>query len=342
MKIKRITALGCAAAMVSVLLLVGCQKKEIEKVDHGVIRIAYNNAEDYPHFKALKWSSEEIEKVTDGRFTVKIYSNGTLGDQRAALELTQNNAVQMCVANATIVESYNGDFSVLSMPYLFKDSDHQREAYTSGILDDLFDSTAEHDFKIVGAFGSGSRNIFCAREVREPSDLKGLKIRVMQSDNMVKMLHLMGGTGVPMSASEQYSAMQQGVVDGAESNEIDYVGKKYYEVAPVFSRTEHCFSTDFVVASTQFLESLSEEDKELVEGVMDECVEKEFDFWAEMVEDSIEQAQSLGIEFIDDVDKDAFAESFTEFQESIANSNDMTKSVYEAIVSLRSEGEENE
>ena len=75
---------------------------------------------------------------------------------------------------------------------------------------------------------------------------------------------------------------------------------------------------------------------------MDECVEKEFDFWAEMVEDSIEQAQSLGIEFIDDVDKDAFAESFTEFQESIANSNDMTKSVYEAIVSLRSEGEENE
>ena len=120
-----------------------------------------------------------------------------------------------------------------------------------------------------------------------------------------------------MSASEQYSAMQQGVVDGAESNEIDYVGKKYYEVAPVFSRTEHCFSTDFVVASTQFLESLSEEDKELVEGVMDECVEKEFDFWAEMVEDSIEQAQSLGIEFIDDVDKELSRRALQNFRNQL-------------------------
>ena len=342
MKLKRIVAFCCAAAMLSVMFLSGCQNKEIEKVDHGVIRIAYNNAENYPHFMALEWAAEEIEKVTDGRFTVKIYSNGTLGDQRAALELTQNNAVQMCVANATIVESYNGDFSVLSMPFLFKDSTHQREAYTSGILDDLFNSTSDYDFKIVGAFGSGSRNIFCDRAVREPGDLKGLKIRVMQSDNLVKMLQLMGGTGVPISASEQYSAMQQGVVDGAESNEIDYVGKKYYEVAPIFSRTEHCFSTDFVVASTQFLASLSDEDRELIEGVMDESVEKEFDFWAEMVADSIEQAEALGIEFIDDVDKDAFAESFTDFQQSIANENDMTKSVYDAIVSLRSEGTNHE
>lgn len=342
MKLKRIVAAGCAALMVSVMFLTGCQKKDVEIVDHGVIRVAYNNAEDYPHFQALEWAASEIEKVTDGRFTVKIYSNGTLGDQRAALELTQNNAVQMCVANATIVESYNADFSVLSMPFLFKDSGHQREAYTSGILDDLFHSTSEYEFQIVSAFGSGSRNIFCDRAVREPGDLKGLKIRVMQSDNMVKMLQLMGGTGVPMSASEQYSAMQQGVVDGAESNEIDYVGKKYYEVAPVFSRTEHCFSTDFVVASTQFLASLSEGDRELIEGVMDECVEKEFDFWAKMVEESIEEAEALGIEFVDDVDKEAFAESFTEFQESIANSNEMTKSVYDAIVSLRTEGQDNE
>lgn len=342
MKLKKIVAMGCSAVLLSVMFLSGCQQKKTEKLDHGVIRIAYNNAEEYPHFQALEWAAEEIKKVTDGRFTVKIYSNGTLGDQRAALELTQNNAVQMCVANATIVESYNRDFSVLSMPYLFEDSNHQKVAYTSGVLDKLFDSTSEYDFKIVGAFGSGSRNIFCDREVREPEELKGLKIRVMQSDNMVKMLQLMGGTGVPMSASEQYSAMQQGVVDGAESNEIDYVGKKYYEVAPVFSRTEHCFSTDFVVASTQFLASLSDEDRALIEGVMEESVEKEFDFWAQMVADSIEQAERIGIEFVDDVNKDAFAKSFTEFQESIANENEMTKSVYNAIVSLGTEEKNNE
>lgn len=306
-----------------------------------VIRIAYNNIVDYPHYKALEWAAEEIEKQSNGKYTVKIYPNGTLGDQRASLELTQNNAVQMCVANATMVESYNHDFAVLSMPYLFEDSAHQREAYTSGMLDDLFATTEEYDFTIMGAFGSGSRNIFCGREVRSPEDMSGLKVRVMQSDVMVEMLSLMGGTGVPMSASEQYSAMQQGVVDGAESNEIDYVGQKYYEVAPIFSRTEHCFSTDFVVASTEFMESLPEEDRTMIESIMDEAVEQEFDFWAMMVEESIQEAEEIGITFVDDVDKEAFAANFVEFQESIANESEMTKQVYEDIKALR-EGENNE
>lgn len=170
---KKLFATLVSVSLLSTMVLSGCgQNSTDEKVTSGVIRIAYNNIENYPHYKGLERAAQEIEDRSDGRFTVKIYSNGTLGDQRAALELTQNNAVQMCVANATMVESYNHDFSVLSMPYLFEDSDHQREAYTNGMLDELFDSTEEYDFKIVGAFGSGSRNIFCEKAVRTPEDLK--------------------------------------------------------------------------------------------------------------------------------------------------------------------------
>ena len=339
---KRLFTVLISASLSSMIVLSGCtQKPSDETITNGVIRIAYNNIEDYPHYKGLERAAQEIENNSDGRFEVKIYSNGTLGDQRAALELTQNNAVQMCVANATMIESYNRDFSVLSMPYLFEDSDHQREAYTNGMLEELFNSTEKHNFKIVGAFGSGSRNNFCEKAIREPSDLNGLKIRVMQSDNMVKMLQLMGGTGVPMSASEQYSAMQQGVVDGAESNEIDYVGKKYYEVAPVFSRSEHCFSTDFVVASTKFMNSLSEDDRKMIEDAMAVGVETEFDSWKQMVNESIAEAKEKGIEFVEDVNKEAFAANFKEFQEQIANENDVTRKVYDEIKALR-KGDSNE
>lgn len=333
---KRVGKYFCSILILTLTVsLCACGKNGDKKITGGVIRIAYNNIVDYPHYKGLEYAAKEIEEKTDGRFKVKIYSNGTLGDQRAALELTQNNAVQMCVANATMVESYNHDFSILSMPYLFADSAHQRRVYTSDVLNDLFVSTEKYNFTILGAFGSGSRNIFCDRPVKEPGDLSGLKIRVMQSDNMVKMLELMGGTGVPMSAAEQYSAMQQGVVDGAESNEIDYVGKKYYEVAPVFSRTEHCFSTDFVVASTQFMNSLSDDDRELIREIMKDAVEHEFDSWDEMVQSSIAQAKELGVEFDDDVNKESFLNNFKEFQESIANKNETTKKVYEAIISMK-------
>lgn len=104
---KRLFAILVSVSLLSTMVLSGCgQNSTDEKVTSGVIRIAYNNIENYPHYKGLERAAQEIEDRSDGRFTVKIYSNGTLGDQRAALELTQNNAVQMCVANATMVESY--------------------------------------------------------------------------------------------------------------------------------------------------------------------------------------------------------------------------------------------
>ena len=104
---KRLFAILVSVSLLSTMVLSGCgQNSTDEKVTSGVIRIAYNNIENYPHYKGLERAAQEIEDRSDGRFTVKIYSNGTLGDQRAALELTQNNAVQMCVANATMVESW--------------------------------------------------------------------------------------------------------------------------------------------------------------------------------------------------------------------------------------------
>lgn len=301
----------------------------------ATLKVAYNNSEEYPHYKALAWAAEELESRTGGRIKMQIYPNGTLGDQRASLEMTQNNSVDMAVVNASIIESFNSDFAILSMPYLFNSTEHQRDVYTSDILDDLFATIEDDGFVIAGAFGSGSRNIFTQKEVRSPEDLKGLKIRVMQSDTMVKMLELMGGVGVPMSASEQYSAIQQGVVDGAETNEIDYIGKKFYEIAPYFSRTAHCFSTDFVVVSPKTLAALPDADRVIFDEVMDGCVEKEFDFWVEMIDEMVANSDGLGITFVDDVDLGAFKKNFLEFQEEIAGKSDVTKKIYEEVNALQ-------
>ncbi|MEA5084918.1 MAG: TRAP transporter substrate-binding protein [Lachnospiraceae bacterium] len=301
----------------------------------ATLKVAYNNTEEYPHYKALAWAAEELESRTDGRIKMQIYPNGTLGDQRASLEMTQNNSVDMAVVNASIIESFNPDFAILSMPYLFNSTEHQRAVYTSDILDDLFATVEENGFVIEGAFGSGSRNIFTKKAVRTPEDLKGLKIRVMQSDTMVKMLELMGGVGVPMSASEQYSAIQQGVVDGAETNEIDYIGKKFYEIAPYFSRTAHCFSTDFIVVSPKTLASLPDADRVIFDEVMDGCVEKEFDFWVEMIDEMVANSEGLGITFVDDVNTGAFKENFIDFQKEISGKSDITKKIYEEVNALQ-------
>lgn len=298
------------------------------------LQVAYNSSTDYPHYKTLTWAAEELEKQTNGRYTMKIFPDGQLGDQKASLELTQSGAVDMCVVNATIMESFNSDYAILSTPYLFDGDDHIRAVYTSDILDELFASTADQGFVVAAPLATGSRNIFCNKEVRTPADLSGMKFRVMQSDTMVTMLELMGGTGVPMSASEQYSAMQQGVVDGAETNPVDYVTKKYYEVCPVFSYTQHMYDTNFIVVSTKILDSMSEEDRAIFEEVMKGAGEMEFQYWDEAVQDALETAKDLDITWVEDVDRDAFAANFTDFQQEIANRSDMTKQIYDEIKAL--------
>lgn len=326
-KLMRVAALAMSSILA--FTFVGCGANE--DGDTVTLRVSYNANEEYPHYEGLAWAAEEIENRTEGRVKMEIYPNGTLGDQKSSMEMVQAGAIDLAVVNASIIESYNSDFSILSMPYFFNSVEHQRQIYTSDILDDLFETVKDYGFEIVSAFGSGSRNIFASKPVRSPEDLSRMKIRVMQSDTMVQMLKLMGGVGVPMSASEQYSAISQGVVDGAETNEIDYIGKKYYEVAPYFSRTAHCFSTDFVITSPDSVAKLSEEDQAIFYEVMDECVDIEFDSWVRMTDEMIASAEGLDVTFIDDVDVDAFKENFIEFQESIASKSDITKAIYEEV-----------
>lgn len=298
------------------------------------LQVAYNNSTDYPHYKTLTWAAEELEKQTNGRYTMTIFPDGQLGDQKASLELTQSGAVDMCVVNATIMESFNSDYAILSTPYLFSGDDHIRAVYTSDVLDDLYNSTADQGFVVAAPLATGSRNIFCNKEVRSPDDLSGMKFRVMQSDTMVTMLELMGGTGVPMSASEQYSAMQQGVVDGAETNPVDYVTKKYYEVFPIFSYTEHMYDTNFIAVSTNTLNAMSDEDRAIFEEVMAGAAEMEFEYWDEAVQAALETAKDLDITWVEDVDKEAFSSKFVDFQQEIANRSEGTKAIYAAIQEL--------
>ena len=302
------------------------------------LQVASNQSTDYPHHKVLEWVAEELATRTNGRYTMTIFPDGQLGDQKASLELTQSGAVDMCLTNSTIMESYNPDYAILSTPYLFDSDEHIRAVYSSDVLDELFESTADEGFVVATPLATGSRNIFCKKKVRTPADLEGMKFRVMQSDTMVTMLDLMGGTGVPMSASEQYSAMQQGVVDGAETNPFDYVSKKYYEVCPVFSYTEHMYDTNFIVVATATLDAMSEEDRGIFEEIMKEAAEKEFEFWDAAVADALETAKDLDITWVEDVDKEAFSVNFTDFQQEIANRSDATKAIYDAIKEMSTSG----
>lgn len=329
MKKRCLLVLGILALAVA---CTGCARKS-QQLDGGIIRIAYNQATTHPHYQALQRTGEKFEEQTGGRYKFLIYPNEVLGDQRATLELIQNGAIQMAIVNNAMVENYNKDFSILGLPYVFDSQEHQKEIFTSGVLDPLFESTKKEGFEVMAAYTAGSRNVYMDKPVTKPEDLTGRKIRVMESPTMVAMMKYMGGIGTPMSQGEVYTAIQQGVLDGGENNEITYVDLKHYEVAPYFSKTQHVMIPDLVIAESAYLDRMKPEDRELLTSLLQESVEDEFNIWNEQIEKAKQNAVEHGVTFVD-VDIRPFQENCKKLHEEAVKDSLFAKALYDEIRSM--------
>ena len=296
-------------------------------------KLAFNQSEHHPQYKALKAFGEKLKKQTNGEYVIDIAPNALLGDQRATAELVQNGIIQMALVANPIIENYNKDFAVIGLPYVYNNVKHQEAVFTSGVLDGLFKGTEVHGFKVVGAFTAGSRNIYTKKAIKTPSDLAGLKIRVMQSDTMKKMLDLMGGVGTPMPQSEVYTAVQQGVLDGGENNEVTYAGLKHYEIAPFFSYTNHLMVPDLVIINTDTYKKMSDKTKIIFNKLMKETVKEEFTVWNKSIIAAKKVAIANGATF-SDVSIKAFQDNVSPLQTDVINASKMTQKVYSDIRAL--------
>ncbi|MCF7363762.1 TRAP transporter substrate-binding protein [Vibrio diazotrophicus] len=298
------------------------------------IKAAFNQSDKHPQYLALKEFGEKLNKETDGRYKLNIFPNELLGDQRAALELVQNGAIQMAVVANPLVENYDKTFAVIGMPYVYTGSAHQEKVFTSGVLDNLFASTQKFGFEVLTAYTAGARSMYTkGNSVANVADMKGKKIRVMQSDTMIKMLSCMGGTGVPMSQGEVYTAVQQGVLDGAENNEITYADLKQYEVAPYFSATRHLMVPDLVVASSYFLSTMSKEDQATFKKLAKESTVSEFALWNAQIETAKKTAMDKGATFVE-VDIKPFQESCSALQKDLIKTPEQ-KDLFEKVAALQ-------
>lgn len=298
------------------------------------IKAAFNQSDKHPQYQSLQEFGQKLSQETDGRYKLTIYPNELLGDQRAALELVQNGAIQMAVVANPLVENYDKTFRMIGMPYVYSGPEHQEKVFTSGILDDLFASTQRYGFEVLTAYTAGARSMYTKNApTRTIAEMKGKKIRVMQSDTMIKMLSCMGGTGVPMSQGEVYTAVQQGVLDGAENNEITYADLKQYEVAPYFTATRHLMVPDLVVISSHFLNIMSKDDQATLRRLAKESTPNEFKLWKQQIEQAKALASSKGATFTE-VDIKPFQASCKKLQSELAETAEQ-RTLLEKITALQ-------
>ncbi len=306
------------------------------KQGETVLKCAFNQSAENPEAEAVRQMSDALYDATEGRYSIEVYPNELLGNQQDSLSSVQAGAVDMALVANSIVEGVNADFAVIGTPYMFDTIDDMETLFTNDnqALEDLFSSTDSSGFHVLTAYCLGARNVYTRdHAVTTPEELSGMKIRVMQSDTMIKMMNNMGGVGTPMSQGDVYSAIQTGTLDGAENNIITYMDLKQYEVAPYYSETSHLMIPDEVVISSMVYDTMSDEDKAALEQVAKESTTTAFALCKEMRATYEKDAEEAGVEIVE-VDIAPFQEACQELIERNANLSDTTKAVYEEIQKL--------
>ncbi len=317
--------------------LTGCQTSDSElgKSDEVTeIRVAFNQNENHPQYKAMKQLGEKFEEATNGRYKMTIYPNGVLGEQGSMAEFIRTGALQMAIVPCSVPEGYDSNFAIVGAPYLYDDIDHLERATLSGVFDDLFYSARKYKFEVLTVYTAGERNIYSNKPINSAADMKGRIVRVNDSSTYIEMVQLMGGTGAVMSQSEVYTALQQGVIDAAENSELVYNDFKHYEVAKYYSYTKHIVHPDVVLASTEFLDNMSSEDRAIFDKLIDESTEYEFDNFRERIAEAKETITEYGTQFCYP-DVEEFRTLCQPLITKIANQSEITKQIYDDIVSLR-------
>lgn len=195
----------------------------------------------------------------------------------------------------------------LSLPYLFKDIHQNLAVLKSDIGEDILNATIDRGFIGLTFYNSGTRNMYTKRPVKSVEDLAGMKIRVQTSKTMVKMTELLGGSPSPLSFGEIYTALQQGVVDGAENNLISYAESKHYEVAPYFTFDAHSISPDVMIMNTKAWNKLTEDEQKIIKQAALNSFDYQNKIWFETEDKLVDSLKAQGVQFFE-VDQNEFVE----------------------------------
>jgi tripartite ATP-independent transporter DctP family solute receptor len=296
------------------------------------LRLAFNQTENHPQYIAFTAMGERLSERTDGAYTIEVYPNETLGAQQEAIQLLQDGSLELAMVGGAQMENFSEDFIVFNLPFVFDSQDHQRAVTNDPeIIGELYASLEGENISVLAGLHGGIRNVYNARgPVVTPEDMAGLKIRVQESDTHIEMLNLMGGSATPMAQGEVYTALQSGVLDGAENNELVFNDLKHAEVAPYYSYTRHLMVPDYLIAHPSVLADMTEEHRAIFEEELATAVEEEGAMWLEKVEEAISAAETNGAQINDDVDAEAFRAILAPFSEESVPQSEVAQALYQA------------
>ncbi|WP_249158748.1 TRAP transporter substrate-binding protein [Bradyrhizobium tropiciagri] len=264
----------------------------------------------YPTVVATENLGKKLSAATNGRLSVQMFPSMQLGGEKETIEQTQIGAIQMLRVSAGSIGPIVDDINVVNMPFLFKNMAHAERMMDGPIGQELLDKiTANANAGLVALcwMNSGARSLYnTKRTIKAIADIKGLKFRVIGNPIFVDMMNALGGNGVAMGYDQVFSALQTGVIDGAENNPPSYVFSNHYTAAKHFTLTEHLIVPEVLVFSKRTWSALSPDDQALIKTSAREAQMEERVLWNKYEQEAMEKARAAGCEIVEIADKAPF------------------------------------
>jgi len=262
----------------------------------------------HPVHQGMEVFAEELATLSEGKLKVKIFPDGQLGTEREVLELLQIGSIAMTKVSAATMANFAPEYKVMGVPYLFRDRDHLFNALESEVGESILEAGSEYLLRGLCFYDAGSRSFYTKdKPIQTPDDLDGLKIRVMNHKMSVDMVNEMGGSATPMAYGELYTALQQGVVDGAENNPPSFVTSGHYEVCKHYTLDQHSSIPDVLVIGTKYWNTLSAAEQSWMKSAAKTSVTAQKKFWSDNVKECMTTLKQANVK-IYTPDKSLFAE----------------------------------
>jgi len=294
MHLKRI--LG--AVLISAFAMSTAQSRDFRSADVHPL--------DYPTVMTVKKIGDIVSQKTNGKYNVKVFGNSALGSEKDTVELVKIGALDMVRVSTAAFHGIIPETMAPSFPFIFRDINHFRKAMSGPAGDKILAAFEKQGFIGLVLWESGARSIYAKKPVRNLADVKGMKIRVQQSDLWVSLVQAMGANPTPIPMADVYTALKTGLVDAAENNYPSYETAKHYEAAPVYSETQHVMSPEVVVFSKKVWDTLTKEEQKIVRDAAKETIPYYIDLWTKKEQASKEITMKAGATYINDVNKAEF------------------------------------
>jgi len=309
--------------------IMSCGKRK----DVTVIKLGHGLSVSHTVHKAMEFMSERLKEKSGSTVLIEIYPNQQLGTERECLELLQIGSLGMTKVSTGVLENFVPELKVLGLPFLFRDKDHRYKVLEGEIGENLLDASLPKRLKGLTFYDAGSRSFYSKSPMEKPEDLIGLKLRVMESTTAMNMVTSLGGSPTPIAWGELYTALQQGIVEGAENNLPSFYLSRHYEVCKYLMLDEHSALPDELLISTLVWNKLSPQEKKWVKEAAMESLEFQKKIWKEAELEALSEVQKAGV-IVTTPDKESFRELVKPMYEEFSKDPEI-KELIQAIQAVK-------